>query len=151
MDETTRRRIAALLLVIGVVVVALAIADVGPFSDPPTEEERAQETVERFFSAASDGDFEEFCVLLSEPARDLIQQRAASLAEEQDLRGCQELVAALVGDDFDGVTVTVKQVSVSGPRARIEANLKFAGEAGHQPRTVFLDEVDGDWLVNEFD
>ena len=68
MDEVTRRRIAAVLLVIVVIVAALAIADLGPFSDPPTEEERAQETVEDFFGAAADGDFKEFCDLLSETA-----------------------------------------------------------------------------------
>ena len=56
MSDTLRRRIAAGLLIVGVIVAVLAIEDVGPFSDPATEEERVQTTVEQFFGAASDGD-----------------------------------------------------------------------------------------------
>ena len=55
MSDTLRRRIAAGLLIVAVVVAVLAIEDVGPFSDPVTEEQRVQSTVERFFSAASRG------------------------------------------------------------------------------------------------
>ena len=36
MSDATRRRVAAILLVVVVALVALAVADVGPFSDPPT-------------------------------------------------------------------------------------------------------------------
>ena len=150
MDEVTRRRIAALLLVIGAVVIALAATDLGPFSDPPTGEERAQETVEDFFAAAAEGNYKEFCALLSEANQDLIERSAESAASEQDVGGCKEIVAAQAGDKYEGVTVEVKQVSVSGPRARIEANLKRADEAGHEPRTIYLEQVDGDWLVSDF-
>jgi Domain of unknown function (DUF4878) len=151
MDEVVRRRIAAVLLVAGIILGVLAIADLGPFDDPPTEEERAQETVEDFFAAAGEGDFKQFCSMLSDTAVTRIEQESAAIARQQDLKGCRELVGARVGDNFDGVSVIVKQVSVSGPRARVEANLKSSGEPGHDPLTVDLEQVDGDWLVNEFD
>ncbi len=150
LDPHTRRRIAAVLLIVGAVVLGLAIADVGPSSDPPTEEERAQDAVESFFAAADDGDFKRFCALLTEQARALIEQRAAALAAARDLTGCREIVEAIVGDQFDGVSVVFKDVSVSGPRARIEAHLKFEGKAGNQPKTIALEEVDGQWLVSDF-
>ena len=66
MSDVVRRRIAALLLIAGIAVAVLAIADVGPFDDPPTEEERVQETVEDFFGAAANGDSKTFCGLLTE-------------------------------------------------------------------------------------
>ena len=56
MSDILRRRIAALLLVAGIAVAVLAIEDVGPFSDPETEEERVQATVEEFFAAAAEGE-----------------------------------------------------------------------------------------------
>ncbi|HEX2468663.1 MAG TPA: hypothetical protein VHJ54_10705 [Solirubrobacterales bacterium] len=151
MSEYTRRRIAAVLLVVGVLVVALAIADLGPFSDPLTEEERVQEAVESFFAAASDADFREFCSLMTKPQRERLVFRATALAETQDLSGCPEVVEAVVGDQFEGVSVVMDDVSVVGPKARIEATLRFGGKAGNQPRTISLEEVDDEWLVSEFD
>ena len=57
MSDVWRRRIAALLLVVGGRSAALAIADVGPSDDPPTPEEEVSEVVEDFYGAAADGDF----------------------------------------------------------------------------------------------
>jgi len=64
LSELARRRIAAAILIGGIAIGALAIADVGPFSDPPTEEERAQSAVEHFFAAAQDHDFKSACTQL---------------------------------------------------------------------------------------
>jgi len=149
LDEHTRRRIAAALLVIGIVVAALAIADVGPFSDPPTDEERAQAAVERFFGAAADGDFKTFCALFTKEARVGVEQRAGALAAEQDLEGCEQILEALAGKQFRDSELNVVEVSVSGPSARVETELKLKGEPGKQQRSVMLTEVDGKWRVSD--
>lgn len=150
LDEHTRRRVAAVLLVIGVVVAALAIADLGPFSDPPTQEELAQETVEEFFAAAREGDFETFCGLLTGTARQGIEVRAGAIAAEEGLKGCAEILKALVGKQFEGSELTITLSSVSGNRARVETELKMKGEAGRQQRSVLLEQDrDGDWLISD--
>lgn len=147
LNPHTRRRIAASLLVIGVVVAVLAIADLGPFADPPTQEERAQETVEEFFAAGAEGDFETFCGLLTRPARESIEVRAGALAAEQDLEGCTEILTALVGEQLEGSELTVVLTSVSGDRARVETELKVKGEAGREQRSVLLQLADGEWRI----
>ena len=45
LSESARRRIAAVILLAGIAIAALAIWDVGPFANPPTEAERAQSAV----------------------------------------------------------------------------------------------------------
>ena len=147
LDPHTRRRIAASLLVIGAVVAVLAIADLGPFADPPTQEERAQETVEEFFAAGAEGDFETFCRLLTRAARESIEVRAGALAAEQDLEGCTEILTALVGEQLEGSELTVVLTSVSGDRARVETELKVKGEAGREQRSVLLQLADGEWRI----
>lgn len=149
LDPVTRRRIAALLLVIGVVVTVLAIGNIGPFSDPPTEEQRAEAAVLSFFGAASDGDFKTFCDLLTKDARAGIEARAAGIAAQEGLKGCQEILTVLAKRQFAGSEAAVTTVSISGPRARVEANLKLEGERGHEQRTVLLDQVDGEWVVSD--
>jgi hypothetical protein len=62
-SPTVRRWIAFVLLLAGIAVAAVAIADVGPFEDPVTEEERAQQAVQDFFAAAARGDGKAFCAL----------------------------------------------------------------------------------------
>lgn len=147
LDEQTRRRIAAILLVAGAVIAALAIADVGPFSDPPTPEERAQDTVEEFFAAAEAGDFKSFCELLTRPAREGIEVRAGALAAEEGLQGCAEVLGALVGKQFEGMQLEVTLASVSGDLARVETELRLKGQAGRQQRSVLLELQDGEWLI----
>ena len=149
LDEYTRRRVAAVLLVIGIVIAALAIADVGPFSEPPTEEERAADAVEEFFAAATDGDFETFCGLLTKEARAAIELRGAALAAQTDkeLKGCKEVLGTLVGKQFEGSELKITLSNVSGNRARVETELKLKGEPGRQQRSVLLQEIDGEWLI----
>jgi hypothetical protein len=40
-------------------------------------------------------------------------------------------------------------VSVSGLRARVEANVRREGVPGLESRTMFLDEEDGEWRVSD--
>ncbi len=76
LSPVIRRRIAAVLLVVGAAVVALAIANVGPFSDPPTEADRAKAALEDFFAAARRKDYKSVCQLLTAPERRQIEIRA---------------------------------------------------------------------------
>ena len=68
MFSTRPQSALAVLLIAGAAVIALAVYDVGPFSNPPTREDQVQETVERFFGAAGEGDFATFCGLLTAEA-----------------------------------------------------------------------------------
>jgi len=147
LDPYTRRRVAAVLLVVCVVIAALAIWDVGPFSDPPTEAERAQETVEEFFDAAADGDFKTFCSLLTNSAQKAIEVRAGSIAAEEGLKTCPEILEVLVGDQLKGSELTITLSNVSGDRARVETELRPQGKGGREQRSVLLQEVEGEWLI----
>ncbi|MGH2952725.1 MAG: DUF4878 domain-containing protein [Solirubrobacterales bacterium] len=147
MTEVTRRRIAALLLVAGAVVAVLALVDVGPFEDPPTEEERVQATVEEFFAAASAGESRKFCGLLTEQARNTLRVNTARQIQAEELPGCREILEALK-EAFAGSEITVRQVSVSGPQARVEARYREA-EGGARPRTIMLLEERGEWRISD--
>jgi hypothetical protein len=83
LSDVARRRIAAVILVAGIALAALAIADLGPFSDPQTEAERAQSSVERFFDAAHHKDFKSVCRQLTLDERRTVEQRAGSIAVQQ--------------------------------------------------------------------
>jgi hypothetical protein len=149
LSEVTRRRIAALLLVVGAVVGILAIFDVGPFSDPPTPEEEVRATVERLYAAASEGDFETYCGLLTERARELVRVNAARLAQGKDVGGCREILE-LAGSTLLGGELRIREVSVSGNRARVEANLRLPEVKGMEARTILLELDDaGEWRVSE--
>ena len=145
MSDVTRRRIAALLLIGGIVVGALAIADVGPFEDPPTEEERVQEAVEDFFAAAAAGDRDAFCGALTRDARRSLGVNTAQQLRLDEPPACAH-VLTLLRPVFEGSAVQVNSVSVSGLRARVEARLKLKGTAA-EPRTILLDREDDEWLV----
>lgn len=150
LDEYTRRRVAAVLLVVGIVMAVLAIADLGPFSDPPTQEELAQETVEEFFAAARASDFQTFCDLLTKAARQNIEVRAGAIAAQENLQGCAEILGTLVGKQFEGSELRITLSNVSGNRARVETELKLEGEPGRQQRSVLLEQsLEGDWKISD--
>jgi hypothetical protein len=144
MSDYARRRIAAVLLVVGVVVAALAIADVGPFSDPETPEEDVRGAVEDFYGAAADGDFQTFCGLLTEQARAQLRANAAQLLGEE--QPCAEALESGLGEVLKGATIEVREVSISGPQARAEARFK-PPESEAQLRTILLRETEGEWLI----
>lgn len=148
LSDIARRRIAALLLVAGIVVALLAINDIGPFEDPPTPEDRVAETVEEFYAAAAEGDFATYCGLLTPGARDRVRANAARLLEEAGRLSCQEILS-VAEESFAGVTAKIREVSVSGIQARVEANVKTPGTPGVESRTMFLDQVNGAWRVSD--
>jgi hypothetical protein len=147
LDEHTRRRVAAVLLVIVVAVAALAIGDVGPFEDPATQEELAADTVRDFFAAAEQGDFETFCGLLTRQARQAIEVRAGAIAAEEGLEGCSEILGVLAGKQFEDSELRITHSNVEGNRARVETELKLKGQAGREQRSVLLEESGGGWLI----
>jgi hypothetical protein len=147
MSDTVRRRIAALLLVVGIAVAVLAIEDVGPFEDPVTEEERATTAVANFFAAASDGDSKRFCALLTADAREQLRLSTAQRLQTDDVPECTKILDVLA-PVFAGSEFTLNYVSVSGNRARAEGRFKVA-DAPAQPRTVLLLLEDGEWHVSD--
>lgn len=147
MSDKLRRRIAALLLIAGIAVAVLAIEDVGPFSDPPTEEENARAAVEEFFEAAAKGDSKTFCRLLTKDAREALEVNTAQRLETDDVPSCTQILDVLA-PAFADSRIEVRFVSVSGTRARVEARYKI-GDAAAQPRTVLLLLEDGEWRVSD--
>jgi hypothetical protein len=144
LSEAARRRIAALILLAGIAVAALAIADVGPFSDPPTEAERAQGAVERFFAAAQDRDFESACGQLTVEEQRTIEQR-------EGLKGCAEILKAFLGDQLAGTRITnVIDVRVSGNQAVMDAKIRTPGSKGTRTATFHLFLVREQWKINDF-
>lgn len=149
LSEIARRRIAALLLIAGIAVGALAITDTGPFDDPPTEEEIVQDVVESFYATAAEGDFATYCSLLTPAARDQVRANAARLLEEAGQLKCEEILA-VVEEEFAGIAVRIREVSVSGIQARVEANVKQPDTPGVESRTMFLErDDDGRWRVSD--
>jgi hypothetical protein len=144
-----RRRIAVLLLLAGIAIVALAIADVGPFDDPVTEEQRAERVVKDVFAAAAAGDGEHFCGLLTPDARDAIEISMAQRLQTDQTPNCGRIVA-LLATAYKGSSVDVSYVNVSGNRARVEARLRFPGHSA-EPRTLALIEEDGQWRITDLD
>jgi 3-hydroxyacyl-CoA dehydrogenase len=151
LSDAARRRIAAVILVIGIAVAALAIFDVGPlFDDPPTEAERAQDAVEEFFAAAQDEDFKAVCGQLTTQQQQVIEQRAASVAAREDLKGCDEILGEILGNQLAQTRITrVVSVRVSGNQAVVEANLRAPGAKGTQAATFNLFLVRGDWKIDD--
>ena len=140
-----------MLLIAGIAVAVLAITDTGPFDDPPTETELVEATVVKFYDAAAEGDFDAYCALLTNRARDLIQANAARLAAAAggDLGKCPDIVA-LAEEAFKGGELKIRQVSVSGNRARVEANYRVEGKPGVQAKTIYLELNEQDeWRVSD--
>jgi|SRR5215213_2047415 len=151
LSEAARRRIAAIILVAGIAVAALAIADVGPFSDPPSEAQRAQDAVEGFFAAAEHRDFKTACDQLTKEEQQAIEQRAASVAAQEGLKGCDEILKAFLGDQLAGTKITkVADVRVSGNQAVVDATLSQPNAKGGQATTFHLFLIGGEWKIADF-
>ena len=151
LSDVTRRRIAAVILIVGAVVAVLAITDTGVFEDPPSEEEVVANAVESFFESAADGNFERDCELLTKEAQDSVRVSASRLIEDADARlNCPEILELVFREAFAEVVVRVRSVNIEGNRARAEAALKPKGEPS-QFRTILLElGEDGDWLISDF-
>jgi hypothetical protein len=147
-SDVLRRRIAAGLLILGIAIAVLAIRDVGPlFDDPITEEERVTDAVEGFFAAAASGDSQAFCDLLTADARDELRVATAQRLQVNDPPACAEILEVLA-PLFADSAIAIRHVSVSGNRARVEADYRLKGGAV-EPRTVLLLAEAGEWHVSD--
>ena len=151
LSDAARRRIAAVILLAGIAVAALAIADVGPFSNPPSEAQRAQDAVQGFFAAAQRRDFKTACDQLTQEEQRTIEQRAGSIAAQEGLKGCDEILKAFLGDQLAGTRITkVSDVRVSGNQAVVDANLSSPGDKGTRSTTFHLFLVGDEWRIADF-
>jgi Domain of unknown function (DUF4878) len=146
-SPTLRRRIAAALLIVGIAVAALAIADVGPFEDPATVEERVAGAVREVFAAAAAGEAKAFCDRLTPAYREALEIQVAQAAQSDEPAKCERVMEVFLLPYQDS-EIEVHEVSVSGNRARVEARLRLP-DHGAQPRTVLLVEGGGSWRVSE--
>lgn len=151
LSEAARRRIAAAILIAGLAIAALAIADVGPFSNPSTEEQRAQDAVEQFFAAAQDHDFKAACGQLTAEEQQTIEQRAATVATQRGLEGCDQILKAFLGDQLAGTRITkVVDVRVSGNQAVMDANIRTPGSKGTRAATFHMFLIKDEWKIDDF-
>ena len=151
LSDAARRRIAAVILIVGIVLAVLAITDSAFFEDPPTESEKVAAAVRGFFDAAKEEKFEDACDRLTKGAQDTMRQAAARALETDQRLRCSQIMESVVGDSFADVMFRVRPgVSISGNRARAEASLKTEGELA-QFRTILLEQDDdGSWLISDF-
>lgn len=147
LDPVIRRRIAAVLLVLGAAIAALAIANVGPFSNPPTDADRARAALESFFAAAKRNDFRQACAILTAPERSQIEIRAAALAGNRT--GCSAVLDSPLGTALGRTSLEIEDVRVSGNLAAIDARLRAPGEKSPQFRTYKLEELGRRWRISE--
>ena len=146
LSDAWAQRIAGGLLLLAGLLAALAIFDLGPFADPPTDEELATEAVESFYSAAATGDWENFCLGLTSFARAQVETNVSRLTG----REAEDCIAALSAgaNSFEGLEIRVRDVNIVGNEARVETSVKLPDEPP-ELRSVLLIEEGGEWLVND--
>lgn len=133
LDQTQRRRVATLLLLAGVVLGALALADIWPFDDPPTDEERVEAAVEDLFEAVGEGDFKSAC---------------GQLAVRPP--GCAKALEERAGKGFRKAEAKVTDVRVSLDRAVAEVEISSPGRKEPQVRSLEVErQRDGEWRISD--
>jgi ketosteroid isomerase-like protein len=147
LSEVARRRIAAAVLVIGIIIAALAIFDIWPFSDPPTEAERAQAAVERFFDAGQAKDYKAACDELTNDAQRTMEQRAGATASQKGLKGCDQILALFLSNLRLGKVIDVR---VSGNQAVVDASIEQTGSSHGKETSIGLFEIDDEWKIADF-
>jgi hypothetical protein len=147
LDPVIRRRIAAVVLVIAAAVGALAIANAGPFSDPPTDADRARAALEDFFAAARRRDYGAACAVLTGSERSQIEIRAAALAGNRI--GCSNVLDSPLGTELGRMRVEIEDVRVSGNLAAVDARLRAPGAKRPEYRTYKLEELGRRWRISE--
>jgi uncharacterized protein (TIGR02246 family) len=147
--EVMQRRISAVVILVVAAVVVMALADVAPFFDDTSEEERVGETVERFFAAYRDGDHETMCSLFAPDVASAIESAGATETKGEDPESCAEILEARLGTPSEDETVSVKvdTVRVSGPRAIANIFLKTPESSRRQAEAVELEEGPDGWLL----
>lgn len=147
LDPVVRRRIAAAVLIVGAVVAGMAIANVGPFSNPPTDADRARAALESFFANARRKDYGAVCKTLTSSERSQIEIRAAALAGNRT--GCSKVLQSPLGVALGRVRLEIEDVRVSGNLAAIDARLRTPGAKGPEFRTYKLERLGNRWLISD--
>ena len=147
--EVMQRRIAAVAILLVIAVVIMALTDAAPFFDDTSEEERVQDTVERFFAAYRAGDHETMCDLFSPDVKSTIESAGVTDTKGKDPQACAEVLDARVGTpaEDEQVSVKVDEVRVSGPRAIANLVLKTEGTNRRQMDAVELEKGPDGWLL----
>jgi ketosteroid isomerase-like protein len=147
--EVIQRRIAAIAILVVAAVVIMAITDAAPFFYDTSEEERVADTVERFFAAYGDGDFETVCDLFSPSVTQSIESAGATETKGEDPESCAEILEARVGtlEEDENISVKVDTVRVSGPRAIANLVLKTPDSTRRQMDAVELEMGPEGWLL----
>jgi hypothetical protein len=125
LEPVIQRRIAVVVLVLAAAVGALAIANVGPFSDPPSDADRARPALQGLFAAAKRHDFRAACAVLTRPERSQVEIRAAALAGNRV--GRSHVLDSPLGAALGRTRIEVEEVRVSGNLAAIDAKLRAPG------------------------
>lgn len=148
--EVISRRISAVVILVVIAVVIMALTDAAPFFDDVTEEQRVEDTVERFFAAYAERDFETVCSLFSPQVVQGIEQAGATETGEGQIGGCPEVLEARFGA-ADGeetkLDVKIEGVRVSGPRAVADVIVKTEEAPKGRPLPVELERGPEGWLV----
>lgn len=149
-QELLQRRIAAIVILIGVVIAIMALTDAAPFFDDTTEEERVADSVESFFAAFADGDYAGVCELFSPEVAAAIEQAGATETEGEEPRGCAEILearfAAAEGEELK-LGVKIESVRVSGQRAVAEVIIKSEEQPKGTPESIELERAPEGWLI----
>ncbi len=149
--ELIRRRVMAVLILVGVAIAIMALTDAAPLFDDVTEEERVTDTVERFFAAYEERDFATVCDLFSPDVARAIGLVGATETKHGEPKGCVEVLEARVGaaDEQDAkLNVKIESVRVSGPRAVAEVIVKTEDVPKGRDLPVELElSPDGEWLI----
>jgi ketosteroid isomerase-like protein len=148
--ELLQRRIAAVVILIGVTIAIMALTDAAPFFDDTTEEERVADSVERFFDAFSDGDYARVCDLFSPDVATAIERAGATERKGKEPRGCAEILEArLRAADAEELKLAVKieSVRVSGQRAVAEVIIKSEESPKGSPESIELERGPEGWQI----
>jgi hypothetical protein len=150
LNQYTRRRVAAVLLVVGIVVGVLALTDAPPlFDDPPTPEELVEEATSEFFAAGASEEYVRACAQLTKASRETIERQFAALGTKEDVAGCPSILELVAKDVFGDLDYEVIEVSVSGPTARIEIKQRLEGQGRLQRSIQLQEESPGRWKISE--
>ena len=148
--ELIRRRIAAVVILIAVAIAIMALTDAAPFFDDVTEEQRVTDTVERFFAAFEERDFETVCSLFSPSVVQEIKQVGATQTKKGEPKGCVEILDARyadVPDEQAKLGLKIEDVRVSGPRAVADVVVKTEEVPKGRSLPVELELGPDGWLV----
>jgi hypothetical protein len=90
------------------------------------------------------------CDQLTTQQQQVIEQRAASVAAREGLKGCDEILRKILGNQLGETRIAkIVAVRVSGNQAVVEANLRSPASNGTQAATFTLFLVRDQWKIDD--